>query len=99
MSIFTPSSSRRRVIPTARPPAGAAVAAEPTDPRPRTLIDVVAATAAAHPGAVALDAVDRRLTYAELQTEAEQLAGRLADHGVGTGDRVIVGVRSGSAEL
>jgi non-ribosomal peptide synthetase-like protein len=64
-----------------------------------TLPDVLAATAARHPGAVALDAPDGRLTYAALVLAAEQLADRLGAAGVGAGERVGVRIASGGCEL
>jgi amino acid adenylation domain-containing protein len=42
----------------------------------------------AQPDAVALEFQGRRLSYAELDRQAERLAQRLADHGVVPGDRV-----------
>jgi non-ribosomal peptide synthetase-like protein len=65
----------------------------------RTLLEVFAATVARHGDRVALDAGDGRLTYAELEHAVRELAGRLAQAGIGPGDRVGVYVPSGTAEL
>lgn len=67
-------------------------------PAPRTLLDVLAATAHAHPDAPAIDdgAV---LTYAEMLREVEVRAARLVEQGVGPGDRVGVRATSGRADL
>jgi non-ribosomal peptide synthetase-like protein len=66
---------------------------------PRTLLDVLAATAAAHPGRPAIDDGSRCLDYATVRREANRVAAMLAAHGVGRGDRVGVRVASGSADL
>ncbi|GHF82160.1 amino acid adenylation protein [Kitasatospora xanthocidica] len=66
---------------------------------PRSLLDVIAATADAHPQAPALDTGDTVLDYRALLHEADTLAGRLAAHGIGTGDRVGVRIPSGTADL
>ena len=68
-------------------------------PRPRTLLDIFGATAVRCGEAVALQAPDRTLTYRELAEAAAALGRRLADRGVGPGDRVAVQLASGSAEL
>ena len=47
-----------------------------------------------HPDALALVDGDRRITYAELVDEAARVAGGLAAHGVGRGDRVAVALRN-----
>ncbi|WP_344931360.1 Pls/PosA family non-ribosomal peptide synthetase [Saccharopolyspora gregorii] len=82
--------------------AGAAPAAVfdsgPAAPE-RTLLDVFAATARAHPDALALDAGERTLTYRELAERVRVAARELTDLGVGRGDRVGVRVESGTAEL
>ncbi len=67
--------------------------------RARTLLDVFAATVARCPDRLALDAPDATLTYGELAAAAGSLAERLADLGIGLGDRVAVRVSSGTAEL
>lgn len=66
---------------------------------PRTLLDVLRTTAARHPDAPALDTGDRVLTYRELCAEAHARALRLAEAGIGPGDRVGVRVASGTADL
>ncbi|MGW2873116.1 Pls/PosA family non-ribosomal peptide synthetase [Kitasatospora sp. NPDC001225] len=72
-------------------------AAQPA--HPRSLLDIIAATAQAHPGAPALDTGDTVLDYRALLHEVETLAGQLAGHGIGRGDRVGVRVPSGTADL
>ncbi|MER7849777.1 Pls/PosA family non-ribosomal peptide synthetase [Kitasatospora sp. NPDC096077] len=66
---------------------------------PRSLLDVIAATADAHPHAPALDTGDAVLDYRTLLQEVDALAGVLAGHGIGTGDRVGVRIPSGTADL
>lgn len=65
----------------------------------RTLADVVAATAEAHPDALALDNGSEQLTYAELVDAAQAFADRLAEQGVGRGDRVGIRISSGTTDL
>ncbi|WP_328610965.1 amino acid adenylation domain-containing protein [Amycolatopsis sp. NBC_00345] len=65
----------------------------------RTLLDVLAATAAEHPNAPAVDDGTTTLTYRRLLEEVDVYAGRLRGHGVGLGDRVGIRVSSGTAEL
>ncbi|WP_369185748.1 Pls/PosA family non-ribosomal peptide synthetase [Streptomyces sp. Y1] len=66
---------------------------------PRSLLDIIAATAAAHPHAPALDTGDAVLDYRTLMQEVDGLAGVLAGHGIGCGDRVGVRIPSGTADL
>ncbi|GGS58841.1 Pls/PosA family non-ribosomal peptide synthetase [Actinokineospora fastidiosa] len=66
---------------------------------PRTLVDILAATAARHPDAPALDDGTSVLDYAGLLAEVDGLAAVLAGAGVGRGDRVGVRVPSGTADL
>ncbi|MGH3881543.1 MAG: AMP-binding protein, partial [Actinophytocola sp.] len=66
---------------------------------PRTLVDVLAETAARHPLAPALDDGTGVLTYAELLEQVDELRQKLAGNGVGIGDRVGVRVPSGTAGL
>jgi non-ribosomal peptide synthetase-like protein len=80
-------------------------APEPAAPRrrsanapARTLLDILHATTAAVGERMALDA-DIALTYVELGDRARVLAQRLAEFGVGPGDRVGVRVSSGTADL
>ncbi|WP_248256405.1 Pls/PosA family non-ribosomal peptide synthetase [Georgenia sp. EYE_87] len=68
-------------------------------PDPRTLVDVFAATVAAHPDAIAMDDGDEELTYAALSQAVHARAARLAAAGVGRGDRVGVRVTSGTVDL
>jgi non-ribosomal peptide synthetase-like protein len=68
-------------------------------PAARTLLDVFAATVARCAQRTAIDAGDRRLTYAQLDVEARAVSASLAALGVGQGDRVAVRVASGTAEL
>ncbi|MFJ1706254.1 Pls/PosA family non-ribosomal peptide synthetase [Kitasatospora sp. NPDC088346] len=67
--------------------------------RPRTLLDIIAATADADPHAAALDTGTAVLDYRTLLHEVDTLAGVLAGHGIGTGDRVGVRIPSGTADL
>ncbi len=66
---------------------------------PRTLVDVLAATAQGHPEAPALDDGSDVLSYAELLAEVDDIADRLRAAGVRRGDRVGVRIPSGTAEL
>ncbi|MEU6776112.1 Pls/PosA family non-ribosomal peptide synthetase [Streptomyces sp. NPDC046759] len=66
---------------------------------PRTLVDVFDATVRSHPDEPALDDGTTSLTYRALAAEVERLRQRLADAGVGLGDRVGVRVPSGTNEL
>ena len=68
-------------------------------PHPRTLLDVLDATAAAHPGAPALDAGGERLTYQDLCDRITERAVRLTRHGIGPGDRVGIRIPSGTCDL
>jgi non-ribosomal peptide synthetase-like protein len=68
-------------------------------PEPRTLMDVLAATVAAHPDAPAIDDGSTVLTYAELADTLRAAASALVAAGVGPGSRVGVRVPSGTAEL
>ncbi|MCT9090158.1 amino acid adenylation domain-containing protein [Streptomyces sp. ASQP_92] len=68
-------------------------------PHPRTLLDVLDATAAAHPDAPALDAGGERLTYQDLCDRITERAVRLTRHGIGPGDRVGIRIPSGTCDL
>jgi non-ribosomal peptide synthetase-like protein len=68
-------------------------------PAPRTLIDVLGATVAAHGDAPALDDGSTVLTYRELDAAVRAAAAGLAAEGIGPGSRVGVRVPSGTAEL
>jgi non-ribosomal peptide synthetase-like protein len=71
----------------------------PQAPEPRTLVDVLTATAEAHPDAPAIDDGDTTLSYAELLEEVHRGAQWLGDLGVGAGDRVGIRMPSGSHGL
>src|SRR5690349_4827555 len=66
---------------------------------PRTLLDVLDATVAAHPDAPAIDDGSATLSYRELAGAVAAGAAGLAAAGIGPGDRVGVRVPSGTAEL
>ena len=68
-------------------------------PPPRTLVDIVRGTVAAHPEATAVDSSVEAMTYIELLDAAEDLAARLAELGIGPGDRVGVRISSGTLDL
>jgi non-ribosomal peptide synthetase component F len=68
-------------------------------PEPRTLVDIVLATIAASPDAVALVGRGEEITYQELGRVVERHAQRLWDLGIGRGDRVGVRVPSGTTDL
>ncbi|NDZ58157.1 amino acid adenylation domain-containing protein [Streptomyces anulatus] len=71
----------------------------PDTPLPgRTLVDLVREQAARTPAAEALRDGDRSWSYGEFDTEADRLAGLLAEHGVRRGDTVAVALPR-SAEL
>ncbi|WP_188295465.1 Pls/PosA family non-ribosomal peptide synthetase [Streptomyces sp. CBMA156] len=84
-----------------RPHPGRSAAGRPAAqaPGPRSLLDIIAATADAHPDAPALDTGGTVLDYRALLHEADTLAGLLAGHGIGRGDRVGVRIPSGTADL
>lgn len=66
---------------------------------PRTLIDILYATAERHPDAPALDDGDVQLTYAELIADVEESVEWLAARGIGRGDRIGIRMPSGSYAL
>ncbi len=66
---------------------------------PRTLLDVLDATVAAHPDAPAIDDGSATLSYRELAEAVAAGAAGLAAAGIGPGDRVGVRIPSGTAEL
>ena len=68
-------------------------------PAPRTLLDVLEATALTHGEAPAIDDGSTVLTYAELLVAVRSAAAGLAGAGIGPGDRVGVRIPSGTAEL
>ncbi|MDO5512038.1 Pls/PosA family non-ribosomal peptide synthetase [Corynebacterium sp.] len=67
-------------------------------PAKRTLYDILATTAAAHPEAAAIDDGEI-LTYAELMDEVHALAAELHSNGIRRGDRIGIRMTSGSREL
>ncbi|GAC57022.1 putative non-ribosomal peptide synthetase [Gordonia hirsuta DSM 44140 = NBRC 16056] len=66
---------------------------------PRTLVDILLSTAAAHPDAPAIDDGDQVLTYDELVAVVRRLAGRLGAEGIGPGDRIGIRMPSGHRDL
>ena len=68
-------------------------------PEPRTLIDILHATAALYPDAPALDDGAVQLTYAELISDIEESVEWLAARGIGRGDRIGIRMPSGSYAL
>lgn len=68
-------------------------------PPPRTLIDILRATAAAHPESSAIDDGTGALSYRELVARVNRTAARLHAAGVRRGDRVGVRMTSGTSEL
>lgn len=68
-------------------------------PAPRTLVDIVTATAETFPDAPAIDDGHVTLSYAELLDEIREGARRLGEAGVGGGDRVGIRMPSGSRDL
>ncbi|HEV7976012.1 Pls/PosA family non-ribosomal peptide synthetase [Amycolatopsis sp.] len=65
----------------------------------RTLLDILAETAATHPNAAAIDDGVSVLSYRKLAEEIEAYGGKLRAAGIGLGDRVGVRISSGTAEL
>ncbi|HEY6787356.1 MAG TPA: AMP-binding protein, partial [Trebonia sp.] len=70
-----------------------------TAPPPRTLWQVLAATAEAFPHAAAIDDGKTVLDYAGLLERVRQVGDGLSAQGIGAGDRVGIRVSSGAAEL
>lgn len=66
---------------------------------PRTLLDVLRATASAHPDASALEDGRGALSYRELMAAVVRVAARLTLSGVQRGDRVGIRLASGTREL
>ncbi|GGX64392.1 Pls/PosA family non-ribosomal peptide synthetase [Streptomyces hiroshimensis] len=98
-------ASRTTVSPPATPHRPRAVYEGAPPPPPRTLLDVLDATAARHPGAPALDVAGPSgtsrdvLTYRALCDEVARRADFLHRAGIGPGDRVGVRIPSGTADL
>jgi non-ribosomal peptide synthetase-like protein len=84
---------------TVAPPLLPALQAGSRATTPRTLVDIFRATVAACPDALAVDSGIETLTYAELLEAALELAGRLADIGVGPGAKVGIRIKSGTTDL
>ncbi|MCZ4557398.1 amino acid adenylation domain-containing protein [Rhodococcus maanshanensis] len=87
-----PETDRSQLIPTEYLRSSLA-------PAPRTLIDIVIATAEANPEALAIDDGTTTLTYLELLEEMYRGAQQLGEAGVGAGDRVGIRMPSGSYSL
>lgn len=68
-------------------------------PEPRTLFDILKATASAHPDAPAIDDGEGIVTYAELLEEVTTTAHWLHSRGLGRGDRIGIRMPSGSRAL
>ncbi|MEZ0362901.1 Pls/PosA family non-ribosomal peptide synthetase [Mycobacterium sp. pUA109] len=68
-------------------------------PQPRTLVDILHATAARYPDAAAIDDGTVVLTYAELIADIEESVAWLAARGIGRGDRIGIRMPSGSYAL
>ena len=68
-------------------------------PSARTLLDIFTATVQSHPDEPAVDDGRNALSYREFAAAAEELADRLAEAGVGRGERVGVRLPSGTCDL
>lgn len=79
--------------------SGLAVYPSQLPPTPRTLVDILQASIASHPQALAIDNGKEKLTYTELAQDVKLKAEQLEAIGVGSGDRVGVRVTSGTKEL
>lgn len=87
-------------LPVPRGPlAGKARYGSAPPPSARTLLDVLDATAAAHPDAPAVDTGSELLTYRSLCNEVAKRAEWLSRAGAGPGDRIGIRIPSGTAEL
>jgi len=78
---------------------GGAVYSGAPAPPPRTLWQILEATAQAFPRATAIDDGRSVLAYTGLLEEVRRAGDRLASAGIGAGDRVGVRITSGTAEL
>ncbi|WP_241982406.1 Pls/PosA family non-ribosomal peptide synthetase [Cryobacterium sp. HLT2-28] len=65
----------------------------------RTLVDILAETASAHPSALALEDQDGAISYRELMRLVSEQAGQLSASGVRRGDKVGIRIPSGTREL
>ena len=86
-------------VPTLTRSGPGAVYSTQAAPRARTLLDILAQTAHRHPHAPALDDGVTLLSYRALETEIDGLRERLAETGIGVGDRVGVRLPSGTVDL
>ena len=77
---------------------GAVYSGAPAPP-PRTLWQILEATAEAFPRAIAIDDGRSVLDYAGLRREVRRAGDRLASMGIGASDRLGVRITSGTAEL
>ncbi|WP_193106544.1 Pls/PosA family non-ribosomal peptide synthetase [Brachybacterium sp. FME24] len=68
-------------------------------PAPSTLVEIFRSTASEFGDALAVDNGLEPLTYSELDEAATELAARLAELGVGPGDKVGVRIKSGTTDL
>ncbi|WP_281712221.1 AMP-binding protein, partial [Dermacoccus nishinomiyaensis] len=68
-------------------------------PAPRTLVDILRASVAAHPDDPAVDNGQDVLTYAEFAQAAEQFADALHELGIGSGERIGIRIPSGTLDL
>ena len=68
-------------------------------PAPRTLYEIFTATVGAYPDELALVGSNEQLTYQELARRVEAEVSRLAEIGIGKGDRVGIRVPSGTTDL
>jgi non-ribosomal peptide synthetase-like protein len=87
------------LAPSAAPTADRALFWSGLGASERTLLDILAETAAAHPTAAAIADGETVLSYRALAEEIVTYGRRLTDAGVGVGDRVGVRISSGTAEL
>ncbi|MEU9450699.1 Pls/PosA family non-ribosomal peptide synthetase [Streptomyces sp. NPDC048277] len=85
--------------PSAEPPGDRALFRSAPAASPRTLVDILEATAALNPDAPALDTGAEVRSYRDLCAETRRRSRRLTEQGIGPGDRVGVRVPSGTAEL
>ncbi|GHB32047.1 hypothetical protein GCM10010377_22890 [Streptomyces viridiviolaceus] len=95
----TSRSSAQATGHTGAPVTGAAVLPETAPPPPRTLLDILRATVAAHPAHEAIDDGTTVLSYRSLAAEVDAGAERLRGFGIGVGDRVGVRMPSGTTQL
>lgn len=68
-------------------------------PAPNTLVGIFRHVVATSGDAPAVDSGLETLTYTELDEAATEVAARLAEHGVGPGDKVGVRIKSGTTDL